>query len=64
MQLLLKIRFLIFCAPNFIWPFERIKIGWKVKSRKLDKIILYDGIKKTIINAIAQVEIKEEHNQK
>lgn len=63
-QLLLKMRSLIFCEPSFVRPFETIKVGWKVESRKLDKIALYDDVKKAIEDAIAQLEIEEEHDQK
>lgn len=63
-QLLLKMRLLIFCAPSFVRPFERMKAGWKVESRKLDEIALYDGVKKAMEDAIAQLETEEEHDQK
>lgn len=62
-QLLLKMRLLIFCAPNFVRPFQRMKVGWKVESRKLDEIALYDGVRKGMVDAIAQLEIEEEHDQ-
>ena len=64
MQLLLKMRLLIFCAPSFTWPIERMETGWSIESRKFDKIALYDGVKKTIEDAIAQLKIEEKHDQK
>lgn len=57
-------RSLIFCTPSFIRPFKRMKVGEKVESRKLDEIALYDGVKKAMEDAIAQLEIEEEHDQK
>lgn len=49
-------RLLIFCVPSFVWPIQRMKVGWNVKSRRLDEITLYDGIRKAIEDAIAQLE--------
>lgn len=63
-QLLSKMRSLIFCAPSFTRPIERMEAGWSVESRKLDEIALYDGVKKAMEDAIAQLEIEEEHDQK
>lgn len=57
-------RSLIFCAPSFTLPIERIEASWSVKSRKLDKIALYNGVKKAMEDAIVQLEIEEEHDQK
>lgn len=64
MQLLSKMRLLIFCTLSFILPIERIEAGWSVKSKKLDKITLYDSVKKAMEDAIAQLKIEKEHDQK
>lgn len=63
-QLLSKMRSLIFCAPSFTRPIERMEAGWSVESRKFDEIALHDGVKKAMEDAIAQLEIEEEHDQK
>ena len=61
-QLLSKIQLLIFCAPSFILPFERIDAKWKVESRKLDKITFYNNVKNAIKNAITQLEIEKKQD--
>ena len=33
-----------------------MKVGWKAESRKLDEIALYDGVRKAMEDAIAQLE--------
>ena len=61
-QLLSKLWLLIFFTSSFTLPIKKMKARWKVESRKLSKIVFYDGTKKIMEDIIVQLKIGKKHD--